>query len=90
MDTKWKKCKVLCSFVAFAAGITLFLMNLTLAVCAYLPLAGQDLTKPADYQETEQFRYIIEERLNSFLGVATGGHGWYTEFNSGVYISQYG
>lgn len=88
MDTKWKKCKVLCSFVAFAAGITLFLINLTLAVCTYLPLAGQDLTKPGDYQETEQFRYIIEERLNSLLGVATGGNGWYTGLNSGVYIQH--
>ena len=88
MDTKWKKCKALCSFVAFAAGITLFLTNLTTAVCAYLPLAGQDLTKPADYQETEQFRYIIEERLNSLLGVATGGSGWYTGLDSGVYIQH--
>ncbi|MDE7428669.1 MAG: hypothetical protein K2N00_05275, partial [Lachnospiraceae bacterium] len=88
MDTKWKKCKVLCSFVAFAAGMTLVLTNLTLAVCAYLPLAGQDLTKPADYQETEQFRYIIEERLNSLLGVATGGSGWYTGLDSGVYIQH--
>ena len=88
MDTKWRKCKVLCSFVAFAAGITLFLTNLTLSACAYLPLAGQDLTKPGDYQETEQFRYIIEERLNSLLGVATGGNGWYTGLGSGVYIQH--
>ncbi|MDE7231731.1 MAG: hypothetical protein K2N37_01450, partial [Lachnospiraceae bacterium] len=30
----------------------------------------------------------IEERLNSLLGVATGGSGWYTGFNSGVYIQH--
>ena len=88
MDTRWKKCKALFSFAAFAVGATLFLANLTQAVCAYLPLAGQDLTKPGDYQETEQFRYIIEERLNSLLGVATGGSGWYTGLNSGVYIQN--
>ena len=88
MDTKWKKCKALCSFVAFAAGITLLLTNLTLAVCAYLPFARQDLSKPADYQETAEFRYIITERLNSLLEIATGGFGWYTGLNSGVYIQQ--
>ena len=88
MDTKWKKCKALCSFMAFAVGITLFLSNLTLAVCAYQPLAGQDLTKPADYQETAEFRFIITERLNSLLGIATGGNGWYTGLSSGVYIQH--
>lgn len=90
MDTRWKKCKVLFSFVAFAAGMTLFLANLILAVCAFLPFARQDLTKPADYQETAQFRYIITERLNSLLGVATGGIGWYTGIHSDVYYPEYG
>ena len=53
MDTRWKKSKMICSFMAFATGLTIL-----------------------DYQESEEFRYLISEKLSDLLGIATGGQAY--------------
>ena len=41
MDTRWKKCKVVCSFLVFLAGVTMLAVNLVPAVGIYLALGGE-------------------------------------------------
>ncbi len=92
MDTKWKKCKVVCSFLVFLAGVTMLAVNLVPAVGIYLALGGEVLDgQQVDYQESREFRNLISGRLSDLLSVATGGktaifsdgYGYYSMEESG-------
>ncbi len=74
MDTRWKKCKVVCSFLVFLAGVTMLAVNLVPAVGIYLALGGEVRNgQQVDYQESWEFRKLISGRLSDLLSVATGG-----------------
>ena len=79
MDTKWKKGKVLCSFMVFAVGVTMLIVNLVPAVGIFLALDGKVFHKQVDYQESRQFRSLISGRLEELLSVATDGKSWGNE-----------
>ncbi len=92
MDTRWKKCKVVCSFLVFLAGVTMLAVNLVPAVGIYLALGGEVLDgQQVDYQESWEFRNLISGRLSDLLSVATGGktaifsdgYGYYSMEESG-------
>ncbi len=92
MDTRWKKCKVVCSFLVFLAGVTMLAVNLVPAVGIYLALGGEVLDgQQVDYQESREFRNLISGRLSDLLSVATGGktaifsdgYGYYSMEESG-------
>lgn len=76
MDTRWKKGKVICSFVVFFVGVTMLLVNLVPAVSLYLALGDQAFHGSVDYQESEEFRSLVSGRLSDLISVATGGKGW--------------
>lgn len=72
MGTKWKKGKAVCSFLAFVTGLTLLVINLVPAV-GMAAVFGVDVCEgQTDYQESEEFRHLISEKLSVLLGVATG------------------
>jgi len=92
LDTRWKKCKVVCSFLVFLAGVTMLAVNLVPAVGIYLALGGEVLDgQQVDYQESREFRNLISGRLSDLLSVATGGktaifsdgYGYYSMEESG-------
>ncbi len=74
MDTKWKKSKVIISFVAFATGLTMLVIHLMSAAALFVAYGEKVFEGPLDYQENGEFRWIISNRLSDLLGVATGGH----------------
>ena len=76
MDTKWKKGKVICSFMVFAIGVTMLIVNLVPALGIFLALEGRVFQQQVDYQESWEFRNLISGRLEELLGVATGGKSW--------------
>ena len=77
MDTKLKKWKVVISFLAFAAGISMLLQcGLSLGWRLSNNRFNGKITD--DYQETTSFRNFMENHLENFLTVATGGIiDWY-------------
>jgi len=76
LDTKWKKGKVICSFMVFAIGVTMLIVNLVPALGIFLALEGRVFQQQVDYQESWEFRNLISGRLEELLGVATGGKSW--------------
>ena len=88
MDTKWRKSKVLLSYLAFAIGLTMLVANIVPAVSMAAAFGMEIFHGPVDYQESEEFRYLISERLSDLLGVATGGQayrGYYSDGTGAVY-----
>lgn len=77
MDTKWKKGKAIVSFLAFVIGLTVLVINLVPAVSMAMAF-GMDIfhSGTPDYQESEEFRCLISEKLSDLLGVATGGQAY--------------
>ncbi len=77
MDTKWRKFRIILSFTAFFVGMTLLLNNfismINLIGSSWDSLSARMGT---DYQEQEDFRWYMSNRLEELLGVATGGKGW--------------
>lgn len=78
MDTKWKKWKVIISFIVFFTGITMLLWNI-IFVAQRMTWSGDSWKKDmkaalsGDYQNTEQFQWYISKSLESFFSMATGG-----------------
>ena len=76
MDTKWRKFRIILSFTAFFVGMTLLLNNfismINLIGSSWDSLSARMGT---DYQEQEDFRWYMSNRLEELLGVATGGKG---------------
>ncbi len=70
MDTKWKKGKSLFSFMAFATGLTMLVSNLIPAAGMVTAFGTGILEGQPDYQESEEFRNLICERLSMLMGVA--------------------
>lgn len=73
MVTKWKKSKSVFSFTAFAAGLTMMVINLAPAVGMTAAYGIDVFEGQPDYQESEEFRYLISERLSMLMGVAAWG-----------------
>ena len=76
MDTKWKKGNAICSFLAFVTGLTLLVINLVPAAGMAAAFGTGIFEGQQDYQESEEFRYLIVERLSELMGVATGGKAY--------------
>ena len=76
MDTKWKKGKAICSFLAFVTGLTILVINLVPAAGMAAAFGMGIFEGQTDYQESEEFRYLIGERLSELMGVATGGKAY--------------
>lgn len=90
MDTKWKKSRIIISFLAFATGLTILVIHLMSAVALLKTCGVKIFAGPLDYQESGEFRWIIGNRLSDLLGVATGGHtyassGYFTDSTGAVY-----
>lgn len=73
MDTRWKKSKAIGSSLAFAAGLTMMVIQLVPAVSMVSAFGVDVFEGQADYQESGDFRILISNRLSDLLGVATGG-----------------
>ncbi len=88
MDTKWKKCKGWIGIIAFCLGLGILLHSLLSGITQLNTLRENvsSITE-TDYQNSRDFRNFISGRLESFLGMATGGpvDGW----NSYNYYSWY-
>lgn len=89
MGTRWKKGKVICSFAVFFIGMTMLFVNLIPAVSLYFALGGQAFQNQIDYQESEEFRWLVSERLSDLISVATGGKGW-TSGEAVTFSNDYG
>ena len=76
MDIKWKKSKAICSFLAFVTGLTLLVINMVPAAGMAAAFGPGIFGGQPDYQESEEFRYLIGERLSALMGVATGGKAY--------------
>ena len=88
MDTKWKKGKAIVSFLAFVTGLTLLVINLVPAAGIAAAFGMGGFEGQSDYQESEEFRYLISERLSGLMRVATGGKadsGYVTDSTGAVY-----
>ncbi len=72
MDTKWKKSRIIISFLAFAMGLTILVIHLMSAAALLVACGEKVFAGPLDYQENGEFRWIISNRLSDLLGVATG------------------
>lgn len=89
MDTRWKKCKAICGFIVFVVGMTMLIVNLVPAVSLFLALGDQVFEEQVDYQESDEFRYLVSERLSDLLSVATGGKSWMNG-NAVIFSDDYG
>ena len=76
MDTKWKKGKAIFSFLALVTGLTLLVINMVPAAGMAAAFGMGIFEGQPDYQESEEFRYLIGERLSELMGVATGGKAY--------------
>lgn len=72
MDTKWKKGKAICSFLAFVTGLTILVTNLVPAAGMAAAFGMGIFEGQTDYQESEEFRNLISNRLMELLKVANG------------------
>ena len=73
MDTKSKKWKSVVSFAAFVAGVSLALVSgLNLYGTAKRMLRVGDNPFETDYQDTQEFRSYVENRLFNFIAMAAG------------------
>ena len=72
MDTKWKKGKAIFSFLAFVTGLTLMVINVVPAASMAAAFGTGIFEGQTDYQESEEFRYLISNRLMELLKMATG------------------
>jgi len=89
LDTKWKKWKIILEFTAYFIGLTLLISNLgsvpyviyTIRNTPYEDIFSDSM----DYQESQDFRCFISNRLEELLGIATGGRGWR---NYGLYYED--
>lgn len=73
MDTRWKKGSAICSFLAFAAGLTMIVIHLVPAVSMAAAFGVEVFEGQTDYQKSGDFRWLISNRLSDLLGIATGG-----------------
>ena len=73
MDTKWKKCRIIVSFMAFFLGMTLLLVNFFSMLRL---LAETDYQAGSDYQRTEEFADYMSGRLETLISAAAGGENW--------------
>lgn len=89
MGTRWKKGKAVCSFVVFFIGMTMLLVNLIPAATLYFALGDQAFQNQIDYQESEEFRWLVSERLSDLISVAAGGKGW-TSGEAVTFSNAYG
>ncbi|MDE5716538.1 MAG: hypothetical protein K2I53_02775, partial [Lachnospiraceae bacterium] len=74
--------------MAFVAGLTLLVINLVPAAAMFATFGMGIFEGQTDYQESEEFRYLIGERLSELMGVATGGEddsGYITDSTGAVY-----
>lgn len=88
MGTRWKKSKILFSYLAFVMGLTMLVTNLVPTVGMAAAFGMEIFHGPQDYQESGEFRYLISERLSDLLGVATGGktyRGYYSDATGALY-----
>lgn len=83
MDTKWKKWKTVLSWTAFIIGITLLIYSSISLTGFLLKKGGPGQILRADYQESQDFRWYISNRLERLLEVSVGGR------NIGRYGSTY-
>lgn len=88
MVTKSKKWKTIISFAAFAFSVSLMLgCGLSLAYKGYV---GDFDLMTADYQKTESFRNYMQNRLENFMSIASGGNiGWYNGYYNDYYDDYY-
>ncbi len=70
MDIRWKKGKSVFSFMAFATGLTMLVSDLIPAAGMVTAFGTGILEGQPDYQESEEFRNLICERLSMLMGVA--------------------
>ena len=78
MDTKWKKRKKIISFLIFFLGVSLSLGSLAgilKAKPSNIRIWQLDRLLEDDYQQSKRFREYVENRLENFLVMATGGEG---------------
>lgn len=73
MDTRWKKSKIMISFLAFVMGLSVLISSLVPAVSMAAAFGTEIFTGQPDYQTSGEFREIISGRLSDLLRVATGG-----------------
>ena len=86
MDTKWKKCKGWIGLIAFCVGLSMLLCSLLAGITQFEILRENvpSMTE-TDYQNTRDFRSFISGRLESFLGMATGGPVSTDDYGSAYY-----
>ncbi len=90
MDTKWKKCKGWIGITAFCLGLGMLLHSLLTGITQWNALRENvsSITE-TDYQNTWDFHSFISGRLESFLGMATGGPVNANNYG-GAYYYSYG
>ena len=91
MDTRWKKGKIILSFLAFVTGLTMIVIQLVPAVSMAAAFGMEVFEGRKDYQESGDFRILISNRLSELLGVATGGStyaGYGTDFTGTTYMDE--
>lgn len=76
MDTKWKNIRNAASFIVFFLGVSLILGNMP-GLLRRLPGRisglGQGKLLEYDYQQSDDFRWHISNRLENFLSIAVKG-----------------
>ncbi len=93
MDTKWKNRKRIISFLVFLLGVSLTLGSLA-DILRKKPgnvnVWELDRVLARDYQEEARFRAYVEDRLQDFLIMATGGEGlWgFWGYEDGTYYGD--
>ena len=88
MDTKWKRCKGWIGIIAFCLGLGMLFHSLLTGIDqAYVLRETIPTMSEHDYQSTVDFRGFISGRLESFLGMATGGPVDPNDYNSAYYYS---
>ena len=92
MDTKLPKWKVAISFAAFFMGVSLLISSLTDIVGLHMRHGSLIYeiknAYEEDYQNTEDFKRYMGDRLETFITMAVGGPLWY-DYEYGGYSDNY-
>ena len=86
MDTKWKRSRAVCGFLAFAVGLSLILEGLLFFGANLSSRGGRQWLADSfqdDWRNTQEFRDFVSARLEKLITMGAGGNVYKSSFYGG-------
>lgn len=86
MDTKWKRSRAVCGFLAFAVGLSLILEGLLFFGANLSSQSGRKWLADSfqdDWRNTQEFQVFVSARLEKLITMGAGGNVYGSSFYGG-------